>query len=149
MDVFKKFEQDDIVKANPAEVSTGLWTGDTGSLALFHISAAQSASAGGQYYYDVYNDNVITSSAEVQFAVAYGNIHGHGAETLTENDNALLPTKSTYFQYRNILLEPDDTNFSFLPASGSGTYDSDDIYVINIKRSRLKEKLDPGNWSLI
>jgi len=148
MEVFKKFEQDDIVRANPAEVSTGLWSGDTGSLVAFFTSSAQSSSLSGQYYYDVYNINPSSSLAEVQFAVAYGHIDGLGAATLTEDDNALLPTQATYFQYRNILLEPDDTNFTFLPTTTGATYNSDDIYVINVKRSRLKEKLDPGNWLL-
>ena len=39
MEIFKRFEEDDIVRANPTEVSTGLWTGDTGSLAIGGIIA--------------------------------------------------------------------------------------------------------------
>ena len=148
MEVFKTFEQDDIVRANPAEVSTGLWSGDTGSLVAFFTSSTQSSSLGGQYYRDVYDIDPSSSQAEVQFAVAYGHIDGLGAATLTDDDNALLPTQATYFQYRNILLDPDDANFTFFQTSAGATFDSDDIYVINIKRSRLKEKLDPGNWLL-
>jgi len=148
MNIFKKFDDDDIVRANPAEVSVGLWTGDTGSLAAFYTSSAQSASLSGQYYLDVYNIDPSSSVAEVQFSIAYGHIEGSGSSLLSDDDNALLPTKATYFQYRNILLEPGDTNFTFLPDTAGATYNSDDIYVINIKRSRLKERLDPGNWIL-
>ena len=97
MQIFKNFESDDIVKANPSEVSTGLWTGDTGSLATFYTSSVQSGSTSGQYYFDIYNaDPLVDSTSEVQFAVAYGHIDGGGAPTLTEDDNALLPTKATY-----------------------------------------------------
>ena len=143
MQIFKNFESDDIVKANPAEISTGLWSGDTGSLATFLTSSVQSGSTSGQYYYDIYNlDPAADTTAEVQFAVAYGNLDGGGAPTLTEDDNALLPTKATYTQYRNILLDPSDTYFTF------GVVDSSEIFVINIERARLRGKLDPGNWLL-
>lgn len=148
MEIFKRFEEDDIVRANPTEVSTGLWTGDTGSLAAFYTSSAQTGSTGGQYFWDIYDVDPSSSLAEVQFAVAYGHIAGSGSATLTEDDNALLPTKATYFQYRNILLDPDDTNFTFLPDVGGASFDADEIFVINIQRARLKEKLDPGNWLL-
>ncbi|KKM92343.1 hypothetical protein LCGC14_1219380 [marine sediment metagenome] len=149
MEIFKRFEEDDIVRANPTEVSTGLWTGDTGSLAEFHISAVQTASTAGLYFWDIYNvDPALTSSAEVQFAIAYGHIEGSGSATLIEDDNALLETKATYFQYRNILLEPDDANFTFQPDTEGASFDADEIFVINIQRARLREKLDPGNWLL-
>ena len=149
MNVFKAFEQDDIVKANPTEVSTGLWSGDTGSLTAFYTSSTQSGSTSGQYYYDVYNFNPqLTASAEVQFSIAYGNVDGYGAATLNDDDNALLPTKATYFQYRNILLEPDDPTFTFLPTTAGATYNADEIFVVNVRRQRLREKLDPGNWSM-
>jgi hypothetical protein len=66
---------------------------------------------------------------------------------LSDNDNALLATKSTYAQYRAMLLDPTDTLFSFDNTAGVAT-DSNDIYVINVNRSRYREKMDAGNWSL-
>jgi len=148
MEVFKRFEADDIAKANPAEVSTGLWTSDTGSLTTFYTSSTQTASDAGQHFFDVYHLHPLTASTEVQFGVAYGHVDGYGAPILADDDNALLPTKATYFQYRNILLEPDDTKFTFLEDSSGANFDADEIFVINIQRQRLKEKLDPGNWVL-
>jgi hypothetical protein len=141
---FKRFDEDDIVKANPTEVTMGLWTGDTGSLTLFRTSSAQAASVSGQYYINVYDvDPAVNTDAEVQFAIAYGHRTGGGATTLENDDSATLATKATYSQYRNLLLDPDDPQFTF-----AGNYNSDSIYIINIARSRLKERLDPGNWSL-
>lgn len=148
MDVFKRFEEDDIVRANPTEVSTGLWTGDTGSLEQFYTSSVQTGSVAGGYFWDIYNINPSSSLAEKQFAIAYGHIAGSGSATLSEDDNALLETKATYLQYRNILLTPDDANFTFLPDSSGASFDADEIFVVNIYRGRLKEKLDPGNWKL-
>jgi hypothetical protein len=148
MEIFKRFEEDDIVRANPTEVSTGLWTGDTGSLEAFYTSSTQTGSTAGQYFWDIYDIDPASSLAEVQFAIAYGHIDGLGAATLVEDDNALLPTQATYFQYRNILLEPDDANFTFLPDAAGAAFDADEIFVLNIQRARLREKLDPGNWLL-
>ena len=149
MDVFKRFEEDDIVRANPTQVSTGLWTGDTGSLVAFYTSSTQTASLAGGYFWDIYDvDPAASSLAEKQFAIAYGHIAGSGSATLAEDDNALLETKATYFQYRNILLTPDDTHFTFLPDAEGAAFDADEIFIVNIYRGRLREKLDPGNWKL-
>jgi hypothetical protein len=142
MSVYKRLDEDDIVRANPTEVTFGIWTGDVGSLTSFY-TGPQSASLSGQYYWNVYNINPSSSDAEVQFAVSYGHRTGGGNETLAINDNATLSTQATYLQYRNMLLDPADSQFSF-----AGNYNSDHIYVINIARARLKEWLDPGNWQL-
>lgn len=146
MEIYRKFETDDIVQANPSEVSVGLWTGDTGSLTSYFTSSTQTASTAGKYEWDIYNGDPSSSNSEVQFSIAYGNISGSGDELLANNDNSLITTEVTYKQYRNILLEPDDTHFTFGVTTANATYNSDDIWVINIKRSRLKEKMDPGNW---
>jgi hypothetical protein len=144
MSTFKQFTEDDIVRANPTEVTMGIWSGDTGSLTAFYSSSAQaSGSLSGQYYWDVYNINPSASTAEVQFSLAYGHRTGGGNQSLAVSNTATLSTMATYAQYRNLLLEPGDTKFTF-----DGNVDKDHIYVINIARSRLKEKLDPGNWLL-
>lgn len=148
MSTYKRFDEDDVVPGNPTEVTVGLWSGDTGSLSSFFTSSAQaSASTAGQYYFDVYQANPTNVSTlpvpEVQFAVAYGNRNGGGAPTLTQDDNATLSTQAVYSQYRNLLLDPNDTQFTF-----DGGYNSDHIYILNIARGRLKEKMDPGNWLL-
>lgn len=142
MSVFKRLDEDDIVRANPTEVTFGIWSGETGSLTQFH-TGDQSSSLSGQYYFNVYNMNPSSSDAEVQFAVAYGHRTGGGNTSLQVDDNATLSTQATYLQYRNLLLEPEDSQFTF-----SGNYNSDQIYVINVARARMKEKLDPGNWSI-
>lgn len=132
---------EDIVSANQTTVTTGLWSGDTGSLENFFTSTAQ-VSASGEYYFDVYDKPVTNTTAEVQFAVAYGHIYGGGSPSLANEDLSVTATRATYLQYKNILLDPSDDLFTF------GNTNADHIYVINIQRARLREQLDPGNWLL-
>jgi hypothetical protein len=133
---------EDVVSANQTTVTTGLWSGDTGSLTTLFTSTTQ-ISASGEYYFDAFDKNPATdTTAEVQFAVAYGHISGAGSPTLAQDDLAILATKATYLQYKNILLDPSDDLFTF------GNTNADHIYVINIQRARLREQLDPGNWLL-
>lgn len=141
--IFKRLTSEDQTIVNQ-ETTTGLWTGDTGSLTTFALSTAQLAKGNSKYYFDVYNaDPSLTSSADVQFSVAYGHISGAGSPTLDQSDTSTLATRATYLQYKNILLDPDDTAFSFANDSTP-----DDIYVVNISRQRYKGYIDPGNWQL-
>src|SRR6056300_731189 len=146
--IYKRFGEFDKVNAKVEVVTTGLWTGDTGSLTAAFTSSTQVAADSGDYYYNVYNaDPATDTSAEVQFGVAYGHVNGSGSISLQNSDDALLASKATYAQYKSILLDPTDAKFSFENGSGVAT-DSNDIYVININRARYREKMDPGNWSL-
>ena len=145
--VYKRFGEFDKVNAKIEVVTTGLWTGDVGSLTSYFTSSTQVA-ASGDYYYNVFSTNPQSdSSAETQFAVAYGHVNGSSSVTLENNDNALLASKATYAQYKSVLLDPTDTKFSFENGSGIAV-DSNSIYVINISRARYREKMDAGNWSL-
>jgi hypothetical protein len=145
--VYKRFGEFDKVNAKVEVVTTGLWTGDVGSLTSYFTSSTQVAQS-GDYYYNVFSTNPQSdSSAEVQFAVAYGHVNGSGSVTLETNDNALLASKATYAQYKSVLLDPTDAKFSFENSSGIAV-DSNDIYVINVSRARYREKMDAGNWSL-
>ena len=171
--VFSTFAPDDVVPEYRERVSTPLWSRNVGTLdgnttlyKGFHTSSTQLGSS-GEYYLDVYNaspnlvdqygplvqdypymeadrDNWV--DADVQFAVAFGHYLGHGSTSSEMTDNSA--TKAIYSQYRNILLDPLDTKFTFdsTPANFGG--DSDTIYVINVQRANYKEKLDPGNWEL-
>ena len=96
---------EDVVIANQTTVTTGLWTGDTGSLSGSNMyTSTTQISSSGEYYYDVYNqDPAAESTAEIQFAVAYGHVSGGGSPTLAQDDLSVLATKATYLQYKNIL----------------------------------------------
>ena len=145
--IYKRFGEFDQVTGKVEVVTTGMWSGDTGSLATFFTSSTQVAATSGDYYYNVYNQDPATDGAAIQFAIAYGHQGGSGSISLENDDNSTLATKATYAQYKQILLDQDDAQFTFVSSSSQGTHDSDDIYVINIARARYKEKMDAGNWS--
>lgn len=142
--VYTSFGGDDVVQNLTRRVTTGMWTGNTGSLYSFYTSSTQSGST-GDWYYNVYNANPdVTSSAEVQFAVAYGHLRGHGYPSINTLNTSKEATKAVYAQYKNVLLDPEDNKFTF-----AGNISRDEIFVINIQRARLKQKMDPGNWELV
>jgi len=147
--IYKRFGEFDYVSGKIEVVTTGMWSGDTGSLTSFYTSSTQATAASGDYYYNVYNaDPSSDTSAAIQFSLAYGHKFGSGSVSLENNDNSTIATKATYAQYKQILLDQDDEYFTFVSSSTAGTHDSDDIYVINVARARYKEKMDAGNWSL-
>jgi hypothetical protein len=143
--IYKRFGEFDQVNGKVEVVTTGLWSGDTGSLTSFFTSSAQASAASSNYYLNVYNS---ATTSSVQFALAYGHKFGSGSISLENDDNSTLATKATYAQYKNLLLDQGDTKFKFASSSGA-TFDSDDIYIINLSRARYKEKMDAGNWSVI
>ena len=147
--IYKKFGTIDKVTNRTEIVTSGIWSGDTGSLDVKanYTSSAQVASTSGKYYLDVYN-TTDTGSGEVQFSIAYGDVNGFGAPTLTQNDDSTSPTKATYNQYKNVLLESSDNYFSIYTGSTAGGADMTSFYAININRARYKERLDPGNISI-
>jgi hypothetical protein len=146
--IYKKFGSIDKVTNRTEVVTSGIWSGDAGSLATFYTSSAQSSSASGRYYLDVYNENSTSSSAEVQFSIAYGHINGGGAPTLDQTDSSTLPSKAIYSQFRNLLLDSGDTYFSVYNGTTAGGKNLDDVLAINVNRARYKEQLDPGNIQL-
>ena len=148
--IYKKFGTIDKVTNRTQIVTSGIWSGDTGSLDVKanYTASTQVASTSGKYYLDVYNVLPSTGTAEVQFSIAYGDVLGFGAPTLTQNDDSTSPTKATYNQYKNILLESSDNYFSVYTGSTAGGHDMKSFYAININRARYKERLDPGNISI-
>jgi hypothetical protein len=147
--IYKRFGEFDQVTGKVEIVTTGMWSGDSGQLNEFYTSSTQNLQSSSNYYLNVYNySHPATSSAEVQFAVAYGHKFGSGSVSLDINNNSTLASKATYAQYRSILLEQDDEFFTVIDANGAQNVDISDIYVINIARARYKEKMDAGNWEL-
>jgi hypothetical protein len=146
--IYKRFGEFDKVNAKVEIVTTGLWANDSGSLNVFFTASSQTTATSGKYYYNVFDQNPLTSETEeVQFAIAYGHVDGSGSVDLATDDNALLPTKATYAQYKSMLLDPTDTKFSFDNSAAIST-DANGIYIINVARARYREKMDAGNWSL-
>ena len=147
--IYKRFGEFDRVNAKVEIVTTGIWSGGSGSLTSFFTSSVQEDATSGQYYLNVYNlDPSSTSTAEPQFAIAYGHADGSGSTLLSADDNALLPTKATYNQYKSMLLDNPREKFQFENSSGVAT-NANELYFINLNRARYREEMDAGNWKLL
>ena len=147
--IYKRFGEFDRVNAKVEVVTTGIWSGGSGSLTSFFTSSTQEDATSGKYYLNVYNlDPQSTSTAESQFAISYGHSDGSGSTLLSADDNALLPTKATYNQYKSMLLDNPRNKFQFTNGSGVAT-DANELYFINLNRARYREEMDAGNWKLL
>jgi len=148
--VYKKFGENDKVINKTQVVTSGIWSGDIGSLGNCYTSSTQVAAVSSRYYIDAYNDDpsVSGNGAEVQFSVAYGDLNGYGVPDLTYFDSAINSSRAVYTQLRNVLLNPSDQYFSVYSGSKSASHNLTSLYAININRARYRERLDPGNLSL-
>lgn len=144
---FARFDNDLIsgdIRPNQQEtVTRGMFAGNTGSLVSMYTSSNLTATQ-KSYYQEIYStgDPASNSSANVELSIAYGHKAGSGSLDTTGNLNNDTPSRAIYTQYAQLLLEPNDTKFTF-----NGT-DSDSCYFINFNRARLREKIDEGNFEL-
>jgi hypothetical protein len=151
-EIFKFFTPDDIVAGDIQTISQPIWSENMNPYSQSYASgigfftSSTQLSQSGDYYMNVYHRNPQTDpNAAVQFAIAYGHKKGSGSygdpNTTGQNQND-TPSRAIYSQYRNMLLPPTDTAFTFANDT------PDDIVVLNIARARFRQKVDPGNWEI-
>jgi len=149
MAIYERFQTEadnpdnpDVLSGIRDVISSGMWTGGSGTLQSFYSSSTQSGSTGA-YYLDVYSKSPATdTTAEIQFSVAYGHFNGSGSiggRGIAGNRAAA----AIYGQMSNILLGPGEDKF----VMGDGKV-LNHAYFIALQRARLREKMDPGNWEL-
>lgn len=154
--VFKKFETGSIAYDRRDFVSRPLWSGNNSELSKIYTGSAQSETQ-KLYYVDAYNTT--GSKIEKQFSIVYCDFVNSGSSTGSAGiGNNVSESKALYSQYKQLLLEPENNLFEFvskfdgLDYSGNTTVTytetSEHIYVLNINRTRYKEKLAPGSWQL-
>jgi len=146
---FVRFAQTDIVN-DTARLTTSTWTNNTNELTAVFTSSVQasigSPTSSGAHYIDVYNANPQTdTTAEIQYSVAYGHRVGSGSLNFTNAAGAfgISPSRNIYSQYRQLVFGTENQNFNFTDKT------PDDIFVININRSRYKHNLKPGSLNLV
>lgn len=160
--IFQTFNSTDIVSGRVQPVSTGIWSGGEPQHTAFFTSSVQARATGssqfdplnGLYYLNVYDANPSSSlTAEVYFSVAYGHVAGSGSSNFdldTNTGSLIKPTQAIYGQYRNLLLAPGDDVFTFYTGSRVSPIEveSPDIYVINFKSDKVKDRLDAGQFEI-
>ena len=134
----------DIVSEENQTLTSGIWSEGASSLTSFFTSSVQSSS-NGQYFLQVYNKDTSDATAAKQFAVVYGHKGGSGSLGAPGTAGG-RDTAAVYGQLLNITQPPETELFNF----GSSTLvTKQHIYGILFDRSRMREKVDPGNWELV
>lgn len=158
--IFSQFNSDDIVVGKINQVSSGLF-GSTNNLyasqSLFTTSSVQAQTMigtnqfdvrNGQYYTNVYYDN------QVYFSVAYGDYENSGSskynsDAITDASRTYTnETKVIYSQYRNLLLQPGDSLFTFASGSSTSAVEGEAIFALNFAADKMKDQIDPGQLQI-
>ena len=145
MAIYKLFDEGNDVISNVKDtVSSGMWENGSGTLTAFYTSSVQSGS-GAAHYLDVYGSDATVTARKAQFSVTYGHFNGSGSLGKIGVDGTRA-SAAIYRQLSNILLGPEETQFTF--AGSGGNTRPKFIYAISVAREFLREKMDPGNWEL-
>jgi hypothetical protein len=139
---FNRLAPEDFVISSDSITAT-LWSEGAVALTNFNTSSNQEAGSSGDFYLNVFQTASGDDSAAVQFAIAYGNRYASGSAFYNNGVTTASPTRTTYGQYRNLILGDENAQFVF------GAVTSSDFWVINIDRTRYKESLLPGSLTLI
>ena len=140
---FKRLEAEDFL-VSADSVSSTVWSGNAPTLSTFFTSSAQVGDRSGDYYYAVYQSTPSAADAEVQFDVAFADKAGRGSLAFNADVSTTLSySRTVYGQYRSLVLEDENSDFSF-----GGVTTNQYFYVISINRARYKEKLLPGSMNL-
>jgi len=142
---FKRFDPEDFVVSSDSITST-LWSTGAPTLTTFFTSSTQENGSSGDYYLSVYQTASTLSSAQVQFDIAYADAIGSGSALY----NTAVPensyTKTIYGQYRSLILEDENANFTF--GAGTNVITGSFFWVLSIERANYKQSLFPGSLNL-
>jgi hypothetical protein len=144
---FKRLDAEDFVVSADSVQSTA-WSTGLPTLTSFYTSSVQAGSTSGNFYLSIYQDDVVTSasSATVQFDITYGNVNGLGSEYYNGAVPSLTPSRTVYGQYRTLVLEDENTNFSY--GTDNNVFTPNDFWALSVERARYKEKLFPGTFNI-
>ncbi len=120
-------------------VTNGFHDGGVGTLAGSNYTTASLSSTQKSYYYNVqYN-------SKDHFGVSYGHIGGSGSAE--QSTNAEGTTKAIYKQFYNFT-EPTAANLRDGAQFSIGGTDTPDAYFIVAERLQMKDRLNPGTWTI-
>ena len=150
MSVFTIFDREnDVVENQRVKVSSGIFSGGTGTLTSFYTSSVQNATGSFLHiYHQDVNEAATSATAEVQFDIGYAHFFGSGSSGNSNSSKqgtaGKRETAGNYRQFANVLLPQGTEKFTFTSAPSA----SNDFYFVSFNRARMREKVDPGNWEL-
>ena len=143
---FNRYAVEDIAISSD-KIASNTWSGDTNTMSTFFTSSTQAvyttATSQGNFFLDIYQVDPSTTSS-IEFSVSYGHKNGSGSANFTNTAGALgnTATKCVYNQYRQLVFGDENSNFTF------NSFESNDIYVINVARGRYKHNLKAGSLNI-
>lgn len=144
MPTYYRYAADDIVISTDKN-TTSTWTNNVNNLTTQFTSSTQavfgSPTSSGAFRIDVYNAVTSSVTSEVQYALSYGHKAGSGSLDFTNDTGSfgLSPSRDIYSQYRSLVFGSELTNFTF------DSVTPDDIFVLNVQRSRYRQALKAGS----
>lgn len=146
---FTKLDPSDFVISTDA-ITAPAWSSNVPTLGTFYKATPANASAITQdaFYVNVYQAPVGSTSASVQFAIAYGNQQGSGSLPYNQLVPGVSPSLTTYNQYNTLIYGPAVSSSAQGFNFGGKAVNAPDVFAINVDRSRYKEALFPGTFNL-
>jgi len=129
---FVNITGDDTIK-DTIKVTSGFFTGNSGTVAGSALSTASLASGQKEYYYN------LQKSSEDQFSVSYGHKAGSGS------NDTIGQTQAIYKQFGSMLLTDSELETGFVVNATSQS----DMYFIVAERARMKDRINRKNWTII
>jgi hypothetical protein len=144
---FKRFDTQDIVVSSDSITGTAWSTGNP-TLTSFFTSSVQVNGSSGDFYVSVFqvDPDLSSSLSKVQFDVAYCDNKGSGSAYYNEGVVGKTPTLTNFGQYRALILEDENANFTF--GTGANVVTGSHFYAISVDRARYKESLFPETFNL-
>jgi hypothetical protein len=132
-------------------ITAPAWSSNVPTLSTFYttVPAQSTYITQNAFYLNVFQAPVGSTSASVQFAIAYGDIKGSGSLPYNTLVPGVTPSLTTYNQYNTLVygaaLSSSLQGFNF----GGIATTAPNIFAINIDRNRYKESLFPGTFNLV
>ena len=138
---FKRLTPSDFL-VSADSITSPCWTNNTYDLSSFFTSSAQAASSQGDYVLAIYQTSSVLDEAAIQFYIGYANAAGSGSTPYDSTIPQYSPSSTIYGQWRNLILEDENSNFIF------GNVTQSQFYAIAVERANYKQSLLPGSLNL-
>jgi hypothetical protein len=138
---FKRLTPSDFL-VSADSITSPCWTNNTYDLSSFFTSSAQAASSQGDYVLAVYQTSSVLDEAAIQFYLGYANAAGSGSTPYDSTIPQYSPSSTIYGQWRNLILEDENSGFIF------GNVSQSQFYAVAIERANYKQSLLPGSLNL-
>ena len=129
------------------KVTSPYFSDGSTTLLAANITTSSLTDTNETYFFGISNTSTLTTE---EFNVAFGSTRGFGSN---DDANAIkAPTDAIYKQYASLLLAPTEVTGGFkISQKGSGgqlTSADTEIFILNSRRSNMKDRLNKGTWQI-